>query len=189
MAIKLGSLIGRALLPWRRGSFLRDQRGTTAVEFGLLALPFFAIIGAILETSVVFLSGQVLESAVQDTSRYIRTGQAQGIILNAANFKSRVCDRLYGMFGDCSGLHVEVQTVSDFSAVAISPPVDWSCSSNCDWTRPETYTSGQGSSIVLVQVYYKWPIILSLGEMTLANLPEQKRLLATSTVFRNEPYS
>jgi len=42
---------------------------------------------------------------------------------------------------------------------------------------------------VVVQVYYKWPIILSLGDMTLANLPQQKRLLGTATVFRNEPYS
>jgi Flp pilus assembly protein TadG len=189
MAIDLGTLIGRALLPWRRGRFARDERGAIAVEFGLLALPFFAIIGAILETSVVFLSGQILESAVQDASRYIRTGQAQGVILNAADFKSKVCDRLYGMFGNCSGLHVEVETISNFNSVAISAPVDWNCESSCDWTRPESYTSGKGSSIVVVQVYYKWPVILSLGEMTLANLPDQKRLLATSTVFRNEPYS
>ncbi|WP_193337044.1 TadE/TadG family type IV pilus assembly protein [Devosia beringensis] len=189
MATGLGSLIGRALFGQGRRRFLRDQRGATAVEFGLLALPFFAIIGAILETSVVFLSGQVLESAVQDTSRYIRTGQAQGVIVTAADFKAQVCSRLYGMFGDCSGLHVEVQTINDFNTMPISAPVDWNCVSNCQWNRPETYTIGAGSSIVVVQVYYKWPIILSLGDMTLANLPEQKRLLATATVFRNEPYS
>jgi Flp pilus assembly protein TadG len=188
MATGLGSLIGRALCRQRR-RFVRDQRGATAVEFGLLALPFFAIIGAILETSVVFLSGQVLESAVQDTSRYIRTGQAQGVIVTAADFKARVCDRLYGMFGDCSGLYVEVKTISDFGSIAISPPIDWTCQNDCQWNRPEAYTAGLGSSIVVVQVYYKWPIILSLGDMTLANLPQQKRLLGTATVFRNEPYS
>lgn len=189
MAIALGTLFGRALRRWPIGAFSRNQRGATAVEFGLLALPFFSIIGAILETSLVFLSGQVLESAVQDTSRQIRTGQAQGVIMNAADFKARVCDRLFGLFGDCSGLHVEVQTINNFAEMGISPPVDLNCTTNCTWTRPETYTSGKGSSIVVVQVYYKWPVILSIGDMSLANLPEQKRLMAAATVFRNEPYS
>ena len=186
MATGLRSLIRRSR---SRSAFLRNQRGATAVEFALLALPFFAIIGAILETSVVFLSSQVLDSAVQDTSRYIRTGQAQGVIVTAANFKARVCDRLFGLFGDCSGLHVEVDTIEDFSHIAISAPVDWTCTSECQWTRPESFTAGMGSSYVVVQVYYKWPTVLSLGGMTLANLAEQKRLLATATVFRNEPFT
>jgi Flp pilus assembly protein TadG len=37
-------------------AFARNADGAVAVEFALLALPFFAIIGAILQTSVVFLS-------------------------------------------------------------------------------------------------------------------------------------
>ena len=72
--------------PRRRRGFARDDSGVTAIEFGLLALPFFSILGAILETSLVFLSGQVLESAVQDTSRLIRTGQAQVASVTAAQF-------------------------------------------------------------------------------------------------------
>ena len=188
MAIGLADLIGRAVRRWRRCGFVRNQRGATAVEFGILAFPFFAIMGAILETSMVFLSGQILESAVQDTSRLLRTGEAKGVIVSAADFKSRVCGRLYGMFGDCSGLHVEVGSVEEFSKVAISPPVDWNCQANCNWTRSETYSAGDRSSFMVVQVYYKWPIVLSIGDMTMANLPDQKRLLASSAVFRNEPY-
>ena len=186
MATRLGSLIVRRL--FARRAFARDERGATMIEFGLLALPFFSIIGAILETSVVFLSGQILDSAVQDVSRLIRTGQAQTSILTAAEFKSRVCARLYGLFRDCDALHVEAQTVVNFNSVNITPPVDWNCVTNCNWTRTERYTSGQGSSIMLVQVYYKWPIILSLGNLSLANLPESQRLLGAATVFRNEPF-
>ncbi|MBS3849923.1 pilus assembly protein [Devosia sp. J2-20] len=189
MATLLGRLIRRVCRRKAGAALLRNERGTTAVEFALLGLPFFMIIGAILETSVVFLSSQVLESAVQDTSRLIRTGRSQGTITTAAEFKTKVCDRLFGLYGDCSGLHVEVSTINDFASAAISPPVDWTCEVDCTWSRPETYVAGKGSSIVVVQVYYKWPILLSLGEMSLANLPGQKRLLATSTVFRSEPYS
>lgn len=64
MATRLGSRIGRALLPRRPRGLARDERGATLVEFGLLAPFFFAIVGAIFETSVVFLSGQILDSAV-----------------------------------------------------------------------------------------------------------------------------
>lgn len=186
MATRLGSLIGRRLKSQRR--FVRDERGVTMIEFALLALPFFSIIGAILETSVVFLSGQILDSAVQDVSRLVRTGQAQGTITSTEDFKSRVCARLFGLFRDCDNLHVEVQTVTNFSAVTISPPVDWTCTSECGWTRSESYSPGQGSSIMLVQVYYKWPIILGLGNLSLSNLADSRRLLGAATVFRNEPF-
>ena len=182
---------GRFGQAWRRLAgmrLLRDQRGTTAVEFGLLGVPFFLIIGAILERSLVFLSSQVLESAVQDTSRLIRTGQSQGTMVSAQDFKDRVCSRLFGLYGDCSGLHVEVQTVNDFASTSITPPIDPTCEIDCAWSRPERFAPGTGSSIVVVQVYYKWPVLLSFGQASLANLPSGKRLLSTSTVFRNGPY-
>ncbi|UJW84847.1 TadE/TadG family type IV pilus assembly protein [Devosia sp. SL43] len=191
MATRLGSLIGRRLRQ-RRRDFARDERGATLIEFAILALPFFSIVGAILETSVVFLSGQVLESATQDVSRLIRTGQAQGMMSAPEDFKSRICARVYGLFPNCeTDLHVEVQTITDFDSATISPPIDWSCEENCDaqWTRDEQYSSGGGGSIMMVQVYYKWPIMISLGDMTLGNLPGNKRLMSASTVFRNEPFT
>ncbi|MET3926898.1 TadE/TadG family type IV pilus assembly protein [Devosia sp. 2618] len=187
MAGKIASLIGRAVLP-RRRSFVRDERGVTAIEFGILALPFFSILGAIFETSMVFLSGQILESAVQDASRAIRTGQAQAASMNLNDFRSQVCNRLYGLFSDCSGLHVEVQVLGKFNAASISPPVDWTCKTNCGWSRPDSFTPGLTSSIMLVQVYYKWPTVMPTIGMSLADLPEGKRLLGAAAVFKNEPF-
>lgn len=188
MATRLGTLIGRALLPRRRPGFARDESGVTAVEFGLLALPFFSIIGAILETSLVFLSGQVLESAVQDTSRMIRTGQIQAAGMNAAGFKSLVCGRLYGLFSDCSELHVEVRLLDNFNDATISPPITCNAAKVCNWNRPENFTPGQGSAIVVVQVYYRWPTILPFGGIGLNNLADGRRIMGAATVFRNEPF-
>ena len=65
----LRRLISPAISRGRR--FARDERGVTAVEFGILGLPFFTIIFAILETTMVFLAGQVLDGAVEDASRLI----------------------------------------------------------------------------------------------------------------------
>lgn len=162
------------------------------IEFALLALPFFAIMAAILETSLVFMSGQVLESAVQDASRMIRTGQAQQRGDTLASFRSNVCDRLYGLFSDCSGLHVQVSVVSNFQSATVTTPVDWTCDAeNCGWTKDEEYKPGQGSNVVLVQVYYKFPVLLNLPLVGggMANLNDGKRLLGGVTVFRNEPFT
>ncbi len=70
----------RRMLPVRR--FARNKQGTTAVEFGLVAAPFLALLFAIIETAVVFFAGQTLETAVADTARLIMTGQAQAQAFN-----------------------------------------------------------------------------------------------------------
>ena len=54
-----------------------SEDGAVLIEFALLAVPFFALIFAILETSITFLAQQVLDSALQDATRSIRTGQSQ----------------------------------------------------------------------------------------------------------------
>lgn len=197
---------GRAALvhqaPRQVSGFARDERGVTAIEFGLLALPFFSILGAILETSVVFLSGQVLESAVQDASRLIRTGEAQQAAITPDGFKDLICDRVYGLFRDCDSLHVEVNVIDAFSDIDMSAPVNWTCgeaeageteaqaAARCAaWTRPESFTPGNGTSIVTVQVYYKWPVIVPFGGLGLANLPDGRRVMGAATVFRNEPFT
>lgn len=202
MAGRLATRIGRALLPRRRRGFVRDERGAIAIEFGLLALPFFSILGAILETSLVFLSGQVLDSAVQDVSRLVRTGQAQQSAMTPARFRELVCSRLFGLFPDCDGLHVEMQVIDTFSDVDMTPPVKWVCdeptagqteeqaaASCAAWTRPEVFIPGTGSSTVAVQVYYRWPLIVPFGGLGLGNLPDGSRLMGAATVFRNEPFT
>ncbi len=66
--------------PARRGLLLRrfgrDRRGATAIEFALIALPFFALMMAILETFLTFFASQTIETAVNRGARLIRTGQA-----------------------------------------------------------------------------------------------------------------
>ena len=186
MTKTLSSLIGRSLLaPLKR--FARDESAVTAVEVGLLAGPFFAIIGAILETSVVFLAGQVLDSAVQDASRQIRTGQAKSFTLS--RFEDLVCDKLFGLFRDCHALQVRVIPVTNFAAATVAPPLSSNCTPNCTWNWPEEYRPGQGSSTMLVQVYYRWPLILPMASFAPNDQPDGTRLLGSVQVFRNEPFA
>jgi Flp pilus assembly protein TadG len=165
--------------------FARSERGTTAIEFGLLALPFFAIIAAIMETAIVFFAAQILDSGVQDATRLIRTGQAHQAGFTISDFREELCDHLYGMF-DCDTLKIKVTTIATFSAAGVSTPVD---PDDGTWTIAEAYDQGQGSSVILVEVYYKWPIILNFASFDLADLPDDTRLLGAARVFRNEPFS
>ena len=49
----------------------------TAIEFGAVATPFFALLFAIIETALTLWTTQVLETGVGNASRRIYTGQFQ----------------------------------------------------------------------------------------------------------------
>lgn len=166
---------------------VRDERGVTAIEFGVLAIPFFTIMVAIIETSLVFLSSQILDSAVNDTSRLIRTGEAQTAGVTATEFRELVCDRLYGLF-DCSKLKIKVGKIDNFTAATTAPPLSTVPGSEGQWTVTEGYGAGAGSDIVLVEVYYKWPVLINFGGFSLDDVGDGSRLLAAVRVFKNEPF-
>jgi Flp pilus assembly protein TadG len=56
----------------------RDKEGVTAIEFALVALPFFTVVFAILELGLAFIVNRMVDNAVIEASRMIRTGQASG---------------------------------------------------------------------------------------------------------------
>lgn len=165
--------------------FIREQNGTAAVEFALIAVPFLALLFAILETALVFFAGQTLEAAVSDASRLIMTGQAQTAGYSQADFKTQVCNRIAGLF-DCSGgVYVDVKQYSSFTSVNTASPVT---NGTFDTTKM-AYVPGGPGCIEVVTLYYQWPIYVSLLGNNLSNLNGSKRLLVATAVFRNEPYS
>jgi Flp pilus assembly protein TadG len=174
------------LLPARAAChFARHQDGAAAVEFALVALPFLALTFAILETALVFFAGQTLEAAAADSARLIMTGQAQTANFSQADFKTQVCNSLAGGLLDCtSGVYVDVKTYANFSAVNTASPI---VNGQFDNTKM-TYTPGTQGSIVVVTLYYQWPIYVSLLGSNLSNLNSGSRLLVATSVFRNEPY-
>jgi len=164
--------------------FRRDERGAMMIEFGILAPIFFAVVGAILEISVFFLAGQILDGAVHDSARMIRIGQVQQQGINADGYRAEICDRLYHMF-NCNELRISVRQLPSFANFSTGTPVD---TETGDWTFSPAYQPGQGQTIVLVEAYYKWPTILAIPGLMSNVLPDGTRLLAAARVFRNEPF-
>ena len=169
--------------PLRR--FARQQDGAVAVEFGLIAVPFLAIMFAIMETAVIFFAGQALETAASDSARLIMTGQAQTAGYDKAAFKNQVCARVYGLFNCQAGVVIDVQKFPNFAAVTLTKPVD----ANGNFQDNSTYSPGGPGCITVVRLFYQWPVYLSLAGFNLSDLSGGKRLLAATSAFRNEPYA
>jgi Flp pilus assembly protein TadG len=173
----------RAVRAVRR--LVRQQDGSAAIEFGLVAAPFLALVFAILETAIVFFAGQALETAVADSSRLIMTGQAQTQGLSAAGFKNAVCGKIYGLFDCQNGVYVDVRTFSSFSNVTMTSPVD----GQGNFQNNFSYQPGGPGDIVVVRLFYQYPVYVSLLGFNLSNMNGGKRLLAATAAFRNEPYA
>jgi Flp pilus assembly protein TadG len=164
--------------------FIRRQDGAAAVEFGLVALPFFGLMFAIIETAMVLFAGQVLETAVADSARLIMTGQTQAKSYNQTTFKASVCATLNTLFDCANNLYIDVKTYNSFSGVAFTTPLD----SNGNLVNNFNYQPGAASDIVVVRFMYPWPIYVSLFGTGLANMANSQRLLVATAAFRNEPF-
>ena len=182
---KIAARVHRLLSARAACRFARHQDGAAAVEFALVAVPFLALTFAILETALVFFAGQTLEAAVTDAGRLIMTGQAQTAGFSQDDFKTQVCNRLAGGLFDCAnGVNVDVKTYTSFSSISTTPPIT---NGRLD-TSNMAYTPGGPGDIVVVRLYYQWPIVVSMFGDNLSNLSGNQRLLIATSVFRNEPY-
>jgi Flp pilus assembly protein TadG len=164
--------------------FARRNDGIAAVEFGIVAAPFLALMFAIMETALVFFASQTLETAVADSARLIMTGQAQQGNFTQAQFKTAVCSKILGLFDCNAGLKIDVKTYTSFSSIGTSKPID----ENGNLQTNFGYTPGNPGDIVVVRLMYEWPIYVSLLGFNLADMSGNKRLIIATAAFRNEPY-
>lgn len=175
----------------RFGAFIRDSKGATAVEFALIATPFLAIIAALFQTFLVFFAQSVLENAVRQSSRQILTGQVQtqdaslSQTAAMAAFHQTVCDNAAVLF-TCTGLMVDVQVVSQWSAANTAMPT---LTYNSDGTVSNNwqFNPGTAGDIVVVRVMYLWPVFFGKIAFNMANQANGSREIMASAAFQNEP--
>jgi Flp pilus assembly protein TadG len=163
--------------------FRRNRRGSAAVEFAMIAPMFIALLFAIIETGLVFYASQVLETVTQDSARMIMTGQAQNASYTQAQFKAYVCSQVVALFDCTNGIYVDVQSYSSFGSVNVTDPITAKT-----FVPPNNYSPGGPSDIVVVRVFYQWPIFVTGLGFNLSNLNGSKRLLTATAAFQNEPF-
>jgi Flp pilus assembly protein TadG len=164
--------------------FRRNDDGSAAIEFGVVALPFFAVLFAIIETALVFFGNQILETANADAARLIMTGQAQAQSFDATKFKANVCGRIKGLM-DCAGVIIDVKAYKSFATASVGRPTDAQGKLAKDTFGFDPGTAGD---IVVVRAMYEFPIYVSMLGLNLADMSGGKRLLLATAAFRNEPF-
>jgi Flp pilus assembly protein TadG len=167
-----------------RRFFVHSEANST-IEFGLLAAPFVAALFAILQTALTFLASQSLETAAAASARLIFTGQAQTAGWTAAQFKSQVCNQIQAIFNCSSGVYVDVETYSSFASANLGLPIK---NGSLD-TSVLNYNPGGPGDIVVLRLYYQYPVFVNLLGANLSNMSGGLDLLTATAVFKNEPYA
>lgn len=174
------------------GRFLRAEHGATAVEFGMLALPFFFLVFAIIEIAMVMWTSQVLETAVSTAARKIYTGEFQNDPGNGnktsaqmlASFKTSLCSQVTGLFNCTADVAVDVRSVSSFAgAVPPSPVVNGSYDAS-----GYGYQSVGPKEIALVTASLQYKSLMPFAT-TNSSLSNGNRLVMATAAFRTEPYT
>lgn len=164
--------------------FKRSDGGATAVEFALIAPMLIFIFMAIIDVSMMFFAAVNLDGAAIDAARRIRTGQAQQSGNAVADFSGSLCTRLDSMF-TCAALFYDARVVTSYSGITLGIEYDPITG------EPIVYgfSSGGSGDIVVVRTMYNWsfftPMIGTFFETTPGT---NKRMLASTVVFQNEPY-
>lgn len=176
---------------WRR-----DELGTTATEFAIIATPFVALLFGLVSVCLYYFADFSMENATWQAARAVRTGQLQqgqgaysGTTTNADRqkaLKKIFCDKAF-LFADCTTKAVViVQSNTGFGG--ITQP---NCATNgvVISDAQAAFNTGSASSVVLVTICYPWDFGGRLPMFNLGNLHGGALLMQASAAFRTEPYN
>jgi Flp pilus assembly protein TadG len=177
----------------------RDQDGATAVEFGLIALPFFMLLIGTLGVCQLFFWVFTAENAVWTASRDMRTGAFQttasgspyaGLTGDAlkTEFRRQICKQTVN-FNDCFNNSV-VLVQSTLLGGTINAP---QCTTNTNALVADTdamaaFDAGASSSQVMVTLCYAWGFGGKLPFLPVNKTSNGSFLIQASAVFVTEPY-
>jgi Flp pilus assembly protein TadG len=169
--------------------YRRDENGATAIEFAMLAGPFFVLLFAIIECSLIFFAGQLLESSVDEVARKVRTGQLNNT-MTAAQLKTEVCNEAAILF-DCDKLKLDMDVVAEFDELG-DPPQPDPGTNETDFTG-FAFEAPCPEEVVMITASYEWPIFTYFTANNIYpthgnNAAFRKILLSAVGVFRTEPW-
>ena len=176
----------RALRPRKAlARFAAERRGSTAVEFAMVAAPFFFMMFAVLELAFVFVLDSALENATIETGRLVRTGQANSQGYTASQFKTAMCQRMSIFSGDCMAkVTIDVREIPQFTNPNPPDPTAGGSFSEAGLG----YDNGDPGSLMLVRAWYRHSLFTPFLSQGLSRMGDGKAILTATTAFRNEPW-
>ncbi|MBN9222902.1 MAG: pilus assembly protein [Mesorhizobium sp.] len=174
--------------------FVRDRRGSTALEFALLALPFAMLVFAILESCISFAGQEVMANITDDIARQLRTGQLRPADVAGNKLTNLICDRLEIIVStDCpQQLLVDLRQYATFADAAQAGfKIQNGDVVLMQGTSSQTFANSPGlaESRNMLRVFYKWPVMTDLMAKSMANLSGGRTLHFASVTWQNEPFN
>lgn len=163
--------------------FYRSEDGVTALEFALVAPPFFLLLMGIFEMALIIIGGLVLEQGVTEAARQIRTGEFQSSGGAEAEFRELVCENMFVMVRCNDALHIDVKVFSDFGSTNFSDPT-----ATDEFGEDFGYQKAAPNEVVLVRVFYLHKITTPMLGPFFANYGTNTRVLSWAAAFETEPY-
>jgi Flp pilus assembly protein TadG len=166
--------------------FGRAKKGVAALEFALIAFPFFVFLMGMAEVAMMGFAQTSLDFAVSETARRIRTGQVQAEGLTSDQMRGEMCDNLTWLLStDCNAaLHLDVDRFESFVDVNTNSPL-----SNGAFNQSQmSFNPGSPSDIILVRAYFQWQMMTPYFSQFFANMSTGQRLISSTMLFRNEPF-
>ena len=173
--------------------FFRDRRGSTALEFAMLALPFALLVFAILESCISFAGQEVMANITDDIARQLRTGQLKPADVAGTKLRDKICDRLEIIVSqDCPNLLlVDLRQYATFAdAASASFQIKNGEIVLMQGANSESFAIAPGLAETknMLRVFYKWPVMTDLMAKSMANLKDGKTLHFASVTWQNEPF-
>ena len=175
-----------------RPGWLRNDEGVAAIEFAIVALPFFLFVFSIIGIGLYFLASTSLEYGAESAARKVRTGEADKGDMTVGEFKQLVCDAA-GTYINCSKLAVLVQHAATWGGV-----VPQSCTDSNGGMVGSTGAPGEAiskyaggaSEVVLVTLCYQWELANSFKFLKLGSGSDGSgpAIIQASTAFKTEPW-
>jgi Flp pilus assembly protein TadG len=167
---------------WRR-----REDGAAAVEFALVAMPFFLMIVGVLEIALFFAAGTVLEGGAAAAARLIRTGQIQDTADPEEAFRTALCNHVSSMI-PCNQLQYEVILMEEGTfAQASEYEPEFDEDGNL---VPGGFSMGGTSDVVLVRTAYRYEFLTPfLGSIITGDAGRNWSMHMAMSVIKAEPYS
>lgn len=183
----------------------RSRDGAAAIEFALLAIPYFMIIFAIFETFIAFTGEQLVSNAVDTMARKLRTGEIAyaGTVTDQdrKTFREDFCEEI-AILIQCSSdeietpskLFLDIRSFPDFASIPRNfTMAEQDGKVDLD-TKDFAFDPGGPSTINMFRAYYKWQIITDLVRPYISNVKigddgsQSYFLIVATTAYKNEAY-
>jgi Flp pilus assembly protein TadG len=175
--LSTGERLGALVVPCKRTrtARLRGRRGTTALEFAILAIPYFLLVLGVCEVGFDMFLQEATDLALEEATRSIEIGISQGTATESSFVQSYVCNTTAGSLLICKNFHIKVQTIALTNGPNGVSATDFSNAPSANGSLPmsghnldlsgydgaTSFCNAPAGSLILVSAVYVGPTFLS----------------------------